>query len=99
VRLGGEQLACFAVLDDVPGVVEGGKPVKPRSKGFSDEGSTAGVMPAGSFMDFSKESDSILLRYAPLENSCSAAFVEFSVDYREGLGASHDLSMMDGVFW
>jgi hypothetical protein len=46
-------------------------------------------------MDFLKESDSILLRYAPLENSCSAAFVELSVDYREGLGASHDLSTMD----
>jgi hypothetical protein len=57
------------------------------------------MMPAGPFMDFSKESDSILLRYAPLENSCSAAFVEFSVDYREGLGASHDLSTMDGLFW
>jgi hypothetical protein len=55
-------------------------------------------MPAGPFMDFSKESDSIFLRYAPLENSCSAALVEFSVDYREGLGASHDLPTMDGVF-
>jgi hypothetical protein len=38
------------------------------------------------------------LRYAPLENSCNAALVEFSVDYHEGLGASHDLSTMDGVF-
>jgi hypothetical protein len=24
VRLGGEHLTCFAVLDDVPGIVEGG---------------------------------------------------------------------------
>jgi hypothetical protein len=56
-------------------------------------------MPAGPFMDFLKESDSILLRYALLENSCSAAFVKFSVDYREGLEASHDLSTMDGIFW
>jgi hypothetical protein len=50
-------------------------------------------------MDFSKESDSILLRYAPLENSCSAALIELSVYYREGLGALHDLSTMDGIFW
>jgi hypothetical protein len=50
-------------------------------------------------MDLSKEGDSVLLRYAPLENTCSATIVEFSVDYREGLGASHDLSMMDGIFW
>jgi hypothetical protein len=50
-------------------------------------------------MNFSKESDSILLRYAPLENSYSAALVELSVDYREGLGASYDLSTMDGIFW
>jgi hypothetical protein len=57
------------------------------------------MVPAGPFMDFSKESNSILLRYALLENSCSAAFVEFSVVYREGLGASHDLSTMDGIFW
>jgi hypothetical protein len=56
-------------------------------------------MPAGPFMDFSKESDSILLRYAPLENSCSAALIELSVYYREGLGALHDLSTMDGIFW
>jgi hypothetical protein len=56
------------------------------------------MMPAGPFMDFSKESDSILLRYAPLENSCSAALVELSVYYCEGLGASHDLSTMDGIF-
>jgi hypothetical protein len=38
------------------------------------------------------------LRYAPLENTCSATFVEFFIDYREGLGASHDLSTMDGIF-
>jgi hypothetical protein len=56
------------------------------------------MMPVGPFMDFSKESDSILLRYAPLENSCSAALVELSIYYREGLGASHDLSTMDGIF-
>jgi hypothetical protein len=56
-------------------------------------------MSAGPFMDISKESDSILLRDAPLENTCSATFVDFSIDYHEGLGASHDLSTMDGIFW
>jgi hypothetical protein len=56
------------------------------------------MMPAGSFMNLSKEGDSVFLRYAPLEDTCSATLVEFSVDYREGLGVSHDLSMMDGVF-
>jgi hypothetical protein len=56
-------------------------------------------MSAGLFMDLSQESDSVLLRYAPLENTCSATFVEFSVDYCEGLGALYDLSMMDGIFW
>jgi hypothetical protein len=56
-------------------------------------------MPAGYFMNLSKEGDSIFLRYAPLENTCSATLVEFSIDYREGLGAPHDLSTMDGVFW
>jgi hypothetical protein len=55
-------------------------------------------MPAGPFMDLSKEGDSVLLRYAPLENTCSATFVEFSVDYREGLRVLHDLSTMDGIF-
>jgi hypothetical protein len=50
-------------------------------------------------MDLSKEGDSVFLPYAPLENTCSATLVEFSVDYREGLGSSHDLSTMDGVFW
>jgi hypothetical protein len=29
MRLGGEELACFTVLDDVPGVVKGRKPVEP----------------------------------------------------------------------
>jgi hypothetical protein len=57
------------------------------------------MMPAGSFMDLSKEGDSIFLRYAPLEYPCGAMLVEFSIDYREGLGVPHDLSTIDGVFW
>jgi hypothetical protein len=86
------------MLDDVLGVVEGREPVEPRSKCLSDESSTAGMMPAGSFMNLLKEGYSVFLRYAPLENTCSATLVEFSVDYREGLGAPYDLSTMDGVF-
>jgi hypothetical protein len=57
------------------------------------------MVPAGSFVDVPKKGDYIFGRYAPLEDSCGAALVELSLDYREGLGASHDLSMMDGVFW
>jgi hypothetical protein len=87
------------MLDDVLGIVEGRKPVEPRLKSLSDEGSAAGMMPAGSFMNISKKGDSILGCYAPLENPCGTALVEFSIDYREGLGTPHDLSMMDGVFW
>jgi hypothetical protein len=49
-------------------------------------------------MNISEEGDSVLRCYAPLENPCRAAFVEFSVDYREGLGAPYDLSAMDSVF-
>jgi hypothetical protein len=56
------------------------------------------MMPAGSFMDFSKEGDSVFLRYAPLEYSCGATLVKLPIDYGEGFGASHDLSPMDGVF-
>jgi hypothetical protein len=56
-------------------------------------------MPAGSFMDISKKGDSIFGRYASLEDPCGAALVKFSLDYHEGLGASHYLSMVDGVFW
>jgi hypothetical protein len=87
------------MLDDVPGIVEGRKLVEPRLKSLSDEGSAAGVMPAGSFMDIMEEGNSILRCYAPLENSCGTALVEFSIDYHEGLGAPHDLSTMDSVFW
>jgi hypothetical protein len=57
------------------------------------------MVPTGSFMDFSKESDSVFLRYAPLEHPCGAALVEIPIDYREGLGTPHDLSAMDGIFW
>jgi hypothetical protein len=99
MRLRGKSLTGIAMLDDVPGVVEGRKPVEPRSKSLSDEGSAAGVMPAGSFMNISEEGDSVLRCYAPLENPYRAAFVEFSVDYREGLGEPHDLSVMDSIFW
>jgi hypothetical protein len=87
------------VLDDVPGIIEGGEPVKSGPKSLGHEGSTAGVVPIGSFVDFSKESNPIFLRYAPLEHPYGAPFVEFPVDYREGLGAPHDLSAMDGIFW
>jgi hypothetical protein len=56
------------------------------------------MVPTGSFMDFSKESDHIFLRYAPLEHSCGAVLVELPVDYREGLGTPHDLAAMDRIF-
>jgi hypothetical protein len=56
-------------------------------------------MSAGSFMDISKEGYSVFGRYASLENPCGATLVKLSLDYREGLGASHYLSMVDGVFW
>jgi hypothetical protein len=56
-------------------------------------------MPAGSFMDITEEGDSVLRCYAPLENPYSTVLVEFSIDYREVLGAPYDLSMMDSVFW
>jgi hypothetical protein len=57
------------------------------------------MVPAGSFVDVSNKSDSVLGRYASLENSCGAALVELSLDYREGFGVPHDLSTVDGVFW
>jgi hypothetical protein len=57
------------------------------------------VVSTGSFVDFPEESNPIFLCYAPLEHSYGAALVEFPVDYREGLGAPHDLSAMDGFFW
>jgi hypothetical protein len=86
------------MLDDFLGVMEGREPVEPRPKSLGDEGSTAGVMPAGSFMNAPKEGNSILWCYATLENSYRAALVEFPVDYREGLGAPYDLSVVDSIF-
>jgi hypothetical protein len=49
-------------------------------------------------MNISEEGDSVLRCYAPLEKPCCAVFLEFSIDYREGLGAPYDLSAMDSVF-
>jgi hypothetical protein len=66
--LRGESLACLALLDDVLGVMEGRKPVEPRPKSLGNEGSAAGVMPAGSFMDISKKGDSVFGHYASLED-------------------------------
>jgi hypothetical protein len=60
MRLRGKSLTCIATLDDVHGVVEGQKPVEPRSKGLGDEGPTAGMMPAGSFMNILKKGNSVL---------------------------------------
>jgi hypothetical protein len=57
------------------------------------------MMPTGSFMDVSKESDSIFLRYASLEYSRGAPLVKLPVDYGEGFGMPHNLSPVDGVFW
>jgi hypothetical protein len=55
-------------------------------------------MPVGAFVDVLKKSDAILGCDASLEDSCCAARVEFSLNYGEGLGAAHDLTMMDSVF-
>jgi hypothetical protein len=56
-------------------------------------------MPAGSFMNVPEEGDSVLWRYALLENPCRAALVEFFVDYREGLGPPYNLSAVDSILW
>jgi hypothetical protein len=60
MRLHGESLAGIAMLDGVLGVVEGREPVEPRLKSLGDEGLTAGVMPAGSFVNVPEEGDSVL---------------------------------------
>jgi hypothetical protein len=98
MRLRGKSLAGIAMLDDVLGIVEGREPVEPRPRSLGDEGSTAGVMPAGSLVNVPEEGDSILRCYAPLENPYRAALVEFPIDYREGLGAPYDLSAVDQIF-
>jgi hypothetical protein len=98
MRLRGESLAGIAMLDDVLGIVEGREPVEPRPKSLGDEGSAAGVMPAGSLVNVPEEGDSILWCYAPLENPCRAALVELPVDFHEGLGAPYDLSAVDQIF-
>jgi hypothetical protein len=56
------------------------------------------MMPTGSFMDVPKKSDAVFGRDASLEDSCCVTFVELSLNYSEGLGSSHDLAMVDGVF-
>jgi hypothetical protein len=56
-------------------------------------------MPTSSFMDISKEGDSVFGHYASLEDPYGAALVKLSLDYREGFGASHYLSTVDGVLW
>jgi hypothetical protein len=93
-----ETFAHVAPLDDVLGVVKGQKPREPQTESLGDKGSAAGMMPAGSFMDVPKKGNTVFGRYASLEDSYFAAFAEFSLDYREGLGASHYLAMVDGVF-
>jgi hypothetical protein len=50
-------------------------------------------------VDVPKKSDVIIKCYASLEDTRCAALVEFSLNYGEGLGAVHDLTMMDSVFW
>jgi hypothetical protein len=57
------------------------------------------MMPAGSFMNFSEEGDTIFSCDASLKNPQSAALVKLFIDYHEGFGTSHDLSMVNGVFW
>jgi hypothetical protein len=86
------------MLDDVLGVVQGREPVEPRPKSLGDEGSTVGVMPAGSLVNVPEKGDSIFWCYALLENPYRAALVEFPIDYRECLGAPYDLSAVDQIF-
>jgi hypothetical protein len=55
-------------------------------------------MSAGAFVNFPKKSNAIFGCDASLENAYCAVFVEFSLNYGEGLGVVHDLTMMDSVF-
>jgi hypothetical protein len=55
-------------------------------------------MPVGAFVYVSEQSDAILGCNASLEYTYRASLVEISLNYSEGLGTAHDLSMMDNVF-
>jgi hypothetical protein len=48
-------------------------------------------------MDVLKKGEAIFRHDASLEDSCCAAFVEFSLNYCEGLGMSHDLAKVNGI--
>jgi hypothetical protein len=98
MRLCCETLARVAPFDDVLGVMKGRKPIEPQTESLGDEGSTASMMPAGSFVDVLEKGHAVFRCYASLEDSYCAAFVEFSLDYREGLGVLHHLATVDGVF-
>jgi hypothetical protein len=91
-------LACIALLDYVLGVVECRKPIKPQMEGLGDKCLAAGVMPVGAFVYVLEKSDAILGCNASLGYTYRASLIELSLNYSEGLGMAHDLSMMDNVF-
>ena len=90
VRFSGEHLAPVAYPDYLLGFPHCCGPVESRSKGFCHQGSTAGMVSAGSFMYVMKQCPTICRVDAALQDTRCAALVEFSVDDREGFRAASD---------
>jgi hypothetical protein len=73
------------------------KPVKPRTKGLGNKSLTVGMVAVGAFMYVLEHSNVVLWCDASLEYTYCASLVELPLNYGEGLGMMHDLSMMDSV--
>ena len=85
----GKELATNAMLEKVLCVCSGRRPIETCTEGLAYKGSGYGVMTAESGMDFCQKLPPFLFGDAPLKDSGSAFFVQFSLMDPVGLGSPY----------
>ena len=89
MALVGEKLASDAMLDMVMCICSGRQPVETCTEGLAYKGPSCGVVAAKSSMNFCQKLPSFLFGDAPLKDSGSTFFVQFSLMDPVGLGSLH----------
>ena len=84
-----KELATGATLDQVMCICSGRWPIESCTEGLAYKGPGCSVMTTESGMNFSQEVPALLFGDAPLKDSGSAFFVQFSLVDPVGLGSPH----------
>ena len=97
--LAGIKLTTFAVVYDVPSIVEGLRPEETISESFFHQCPTRGVVATVARMNVLQDTSAFFLRDASLGKLSDAVSVQLSIDHRVRLRFADNLLSLYLIIW